>query len=208
MSSPAHPERTSKIYLARHGATEWSRNGRHTSVTDLPLLPDGEDQARELGRAIGGHGFELVLTSPRERAMRTAELAGFAATMRVDPDLAEWDYGAYESLTSPEISERIGREWFLWDDGVPAGATPGEDREDVRRRALAVIARCEPVIARGGDVLLVAHSHFLRSFAAAWLSLPARAGSGFTLDTGSVSILGFDHDRPVIARWNCPATAL
>ncbi|MBC7724028.1 MAG: histidine phosphatase family protein [Burkholderiaceae bacterium] len=203
--SPSAPsDRTARIVLARHGETEWSQSGQHTSTTDLPLLPEGEEQARALGRALAGWRFGLVLTSPRQRAIHTASLAGHPEA-QVEDNLAEWDYGAYEGLTSAEIEESLGHPWFLWTDGVPAGLTPGEDRDDVRRRADAVIARCLPTLGDGHDVLLVAHSHFLRAFAAAWLELPSQAGGGFTLGTGAISVLGFDHDRPVVSSWNRPA---
>jgi probable phosphoglycerate mutase len=195
--------RAARVFLMRHGETEWSRSGRHTGITDIPLTPTGEEQARSIGQILEGHRFELVLSSPRERATRTAQLAGFGNSVQLDENLAEWDYGAYEGMTTPEIAQQLGHPWYLWDDGVPAGNTPGETSEDVRRRAQSVIARILPVLDTGGDVLLVAHGHSLRAFAAAWLGLPPTAGGRFTLATGTVSELGFDHDRPVIARWNC-----
>lgn len=197
-------DRTTRVVLIRHGETEWSRSGRHTGTSDISLTPAGEVQARAVGNAIAGQNFELVLSSPRRRATRTAELAGFGDSVVIDDNLAEWDYGAYEGLTTPEITERLGRPWYLWADGVPAGATPGESSADVERRTRAVIDRILPVLGAGGDVLLVAHGHSLRALAAVWLGLPAAAGGGFTLATGTVSELGFDHDRPAIARWNCP----
>ncbi len=195
---------TARIVLARHGETEWSRAGRHTSVTDLPLTDAGEQQARALGRSLSREEFSLVLTSPRQRAVRTAQLAGFGARMTTDADLAEWDYGAYEGLTSPQIVENLGHGWNLWDDGVPPGDSPGEDAGQVQTRARAVIERAMPVLHSGGDVLFVAHGHLLRAIAAAWIGLPAASGAVFSLSTGTVSELGFEHGRPVILRWNCP----
>lgn len=198
------PERSSRLVLLRHGETEWSRSGKHTGVTDLPLTDTGEVQARSIGAALGARPFELVLSSPLERAVRTAQLAGYGDGLVLDANLAEWDYGAYEGLTTPEIIERLGHPWFLWDDGAPAGETPGESKHDLQRRARAVVERCLTVLNEGGDVLLIAHSHSLRAVVAAWLGLPAAAGGSFTLATGTVSELGFDHDRPVVIRWNCP----
>lgn len=194
---------TARIVLARHGETEWSRLGKHTSVTDLPLTGAGEDQARALSRSLGGERFDLVLSSPRRRALRTAELAGYGGQVQVDGNLAEWDYGAYEGLTSPEIVETLGHGWNLWDDGVPAGDTPGEHAEQVQTRARAVIDRAMPVLTTGRDVLFVAHGHMLRAIAAAWIGLPAASGAVFSLSTGTVSELGFEHGRPIILRWNC-----
>lgn len=162
-----------RLVLARHGETAWSRTGQHTSVTDLPLTAAGEEQARALGRALDGHLFGLVLSSPRRRAAHTAELAGYGEGAVIDDNLAEWDYGAYEGLTSQQIAANLGRQWNLWDDGVPTGETPGETAVDVQRRAQAVISRSLPVLDSGADVLLVAHGHLLRGVAAAWLGLPA-----------------------------------
>ncbi|MBC7517466.1 MAG: histidine phosphatase family protein [Microbacteriaceae bacterium] len=199
---------TSRIVLVRHGETEWSLTGRHTSVTDLPLTETGQQQARNVGVMLAGRVFGLVLSSPRERAKHTAELAGYGSRVILDPNLVEWDYGAYEGLTSPQIVEQLGMGWNLWRDGVPSGNTPGEHRDDIRRRTRAVIERALPVLNRGEDVLLVAHGHFLRGFAAAWLGLPAAEGAVFSLSTGSVSELGFEHERQVIFNWNgVPATA-
>lgn len=194
--------------LLRHGETEWSKSGQHTSVTDLPLTGAGEDQARAVGRAIGDHDFALVLSSPRQRATETAELVGYGDRMQVDPNLAEWDYGAYEGRTSDDIMKELGHRWNLWDDGVPPGDTPGETAEQVRDRAQAVIDRCQPVLDAGDDVLLVAHGHILRAIGARWLDLRARDGAVFSLATGTVSELGFEHRHHVVLRWNCPPADL
>ncbi|MEY2849730.1 MAG: hypothetical protein RI885_2397 [Actinomycetota bacterium] len=202
--APSHDDlQTARIVLARHGETEWSRTGRHTSVTDLALTPTGEDQARALGRALAHESFDLVLSSPRRRAMHTAELAGFSTQVVADASLAEWDYGAYEGLTSPEIVTSLGHGWNLWDNGVPAGDSPGEDAEQVRVRASAAIARALPVLTAGQNVLFVAHGHLLRAVAAAWIGLPPASGAVFSLSTGTISELGFEHGRPIILRWNC-----
>ncbi len=195
---------TARIVLARHGETEWSRTGKHTGLTDIPLTEAGEEQARRLGTRLRHEKFGLVLVSPLERARRTAELAGVADTAEIDESLQEWDYGAYEELTSPEIVERLGRPWNLWDNGVPPGNTPGENAEQVQVRARSVLDRAMPVLERGEDVLFVAHGHMLRAIAGAWIGLPASSGAVFSLSTGTVSELGFEHERPIILRWNCP----
>jgi broad specificity phosphatase PhoE len=199
---------TSRIFLLRHGETEWSRSGRHTSATDLPLTERGEEQARAAGRLLSGRHFDLVLSSPRRRAMDTARLAGYGSSVAEEPNLVEWDYGAYEGLTGRDIIARVGRPWVLWRDGVEPGDTPGETSDQVHRRVGAVLDRCEPVLDRGKDVLLVAHGHSLRALAAVWLGLPAAHGGIFSLATGTVSELGFEHGRPAIVRWNCPTGEL
>ncbi|WP_150308136.1 histidine phosphatase family protein [Planctomonas psychrotolerans] len=196
---------SSRIFLLRHGETEWSRSGQHTSVTDLPLTERGEQQARAVARVLGDHSFGLVLSSPRRRAMDTARLAGFGDRVAAEENLVEWDYGAYEGLTTREIVARVGKPWVLWRDGAEPGETPGETSEQVHRRMRAVLDRCEPVLDGGQDVLLVAHGHSLRALAAVWLGLPAAHGGIFSLATGTVSELGFEHGRPAIVRWNCPA---
>ncbi|MFF5212595.1 histidine phosphatase family protein [Streptosporangium sp. NPDC000396] len=191
-----------EMLLLRHGETEWSRDGRHTGRTDLPLTEKGEDQTRALARLAKGRSFDLVLVSPALRARRTADLAGITE-YEVDPDLWEWDYGGYEGITTPTIREtRPG--WYLWRDGVPPGDAdhPGESVEEVGARADRVIAR-----ARGaeGGVALVAHGHFLRVLCARWLGLPPRDGRLFRLDTGTYSRLGFEHGEPVVLTWNALA---
>ncbi|MEV4008095.1 histidine phosphatase family protein [Actinomadura sp. NPDC049753] len=193
-----------ELILVRHGETEWSRARRHTGRTDLPLTPRGEEQARALRGALAGRTFARTLVSPAERARRTAELAGMP-TDEIDPDLWEWDYGGYEGVSTRAIrEERPG--WFLWDDGVVPGDAghPGETVEQVGARADAVLARARPLLA-GGDVALVAHGHVLRVLTARWLGLEPAQGRLFALDTGTVSALGSEHDRPVVSAWNVPA---
>ncbi|MBX6385567.1 MAG: histidine phosphatase family protein [Microbispora sp.] len=190
------------VILLRHGETEWSRARRHTGRTDLPLTPHGEEQARALSRLVAGRSFALVLVSPAQRARRTAELAG-VGPYEVDPNLWEWDYGGYEGLTTAEIRKsRPG--WYVWRDGVVPGdeAHPGETVGHVGERADKVLAR---IRSAGGDVLVVAHAHVLRVLAARWLSLPAGHGRYLRLDTGMYSVLGYEHDEPVLLRWNAPA---
>jgi len=197
--------------LLRHGETEWSRLGKHTGLTDVPLTAEGRRQAETAGHAIRGMDFGLVLCSPRIRARQTAEAAGCAGALLIADELAEWDYGAYEGLTTEQILDRRGRPWSLWRDGVPAGtgpaSSPGESAAQVRRRCIAVLDRVRPELLRGRNVLMVAHGHIIRAIAAAWVELPETAGEIFSLATGTISQLGFDHDRPTIIQWNCPPDA-
>lgn len=188
-------EGRSEIFLVRHGATEWSTAGRHTSTTDLPLLPEGEATARALGPLLARESFALVLTSPRQRARRTAELAGFADAV-VDPDLAEWAYGEYEGITTPEIRESAPG-WTVWSQPSPGGETAAEVGERLDR----VIARVRQV---QGRVLVFGHGHALRAMAARWLGLPVSEGRLFRLDTATVSVLGFEREQPAVLRWNSP----
>jgi probable phosphoglycerate mutase len=185
-----------EIVLVRHGATEWSVAGRRTSYTDLELTPDGERQARATGSRLAGRSFAAVLCSPRRRARRTAELAGLVVTA-VDDDLVEWDYGDYEGRTTPQIrAERPG--WYQWTDGCPGGESP----DQVGDRLDRVLDRARPLLERG-DVALVGHGHALRVAGARWIGLPASGGGLLRLDTGTICVLGFDHGRPAIRRWNC-----
>jgi probable phosphoglycerate mutase len=185
------------VWLARHGETEWSANGRHTGRTDLPLTPRGEEAARQLGERLRGRSFARVLTSPLLRARQTGELAGFAGRLEIDPDLTEWDYGSYEGKRSAEI--QAGRpDWQLFTDGAPGGESPAE-----------VVARADRVISRlrsaaAGDVLVFAHGHFLRVLAVRWIGLPVAEGRHFLLGTAALSALGYDHgpDEPAIRLWN------
>jgi broad specificity phosphatase PhoE len=188
-----------EVVVLRHGQTEWSRSGQHTSVTDLPLLPEGEEQARNLQKALGGHQFVEVWVSPRQRALRTAELAGLTPT-RVEEDLVEVDYGGYEGRTTAEISAELGRTWSVWRDGIIPGASPGETLEAVGRRVDRVLERVRPRL-REGDVALVAHGHVLRILTARWLGLAPEAGSLFALPAGSYGVLGHEHDRSVLTAW-------
>jgi broad specificity phosphatase PhoE len=182
------------LVLARHGETEWSASGKHTSVTDVPLLESGRRDARLLGERLAGREFALVLTSPRARARDTCELVGLGDGAVVDEDLVEVDYGSYEGLTTAEIrEERPG--WSVWSDGSPGGETV----EQVGVRADRVIARA---LDAGGDVALFAHGHLLRILAARWIGLDAVYGGNLGLSTGSVSELGFERERRVVWVWN------
>jgi broad specificity phosphatase PhoE len=192
-----------QLILLRHGETEWSRDGRHTGRTDVPLTDRGEQQARSLDPLVATHEIVRVVTSPATRARRTAELAGLSA-IETDPGLWEWDYGGYEGRTSAEIRrDRPG--WYLWVDGVVRGdaAHPGESVAEVGERVDAVLDRVRPSLT-DGDVVLVAHGHVLRILTARWLDLEPSAGRLFALDTGTVSTLGLEHGHPVIRSWNVP----
>jgi broad specificity phosphatase PhoE len=184
------------IYLARHGDTAWTVSGQHTGRTDLPLLPEGEENARRLGERLKGLQFTEVFTSPLQRAVKTCELAGFGSVARTDSDLMEWDYGKYEGLRSTEIlKENPG--WQLFRDGCPGGESPAQ----VGERADRVIARARDI---GGTVLLFSSGHFSRVLAARWVGLEPSGGRYFTLSTASVSTLGYAHNlsEPVIRLWN------
>lgn len=188
------------LLLARHGETEWSRAGRHTGRTDLPLTPAGEAQAKSLAPLLAGRTFGLVLTSPLVRARHTAELAGLTEVVE-EPDLREWDYGGYEGITTAEI-HRTRPGWDLWTDGVPPGREfPGESPEQVGERADRVLSRVAGALEEG-DVMLVAHGHLLRVLTARRLGLPPSAGRLFRLETGTLSRLSLEHGSPVIAEWN------
>ncbi|GAA1556932.1 histidine phosphatase family protein [Actinomadura kijaniata] len=192
-----------ELIVLRHGETEWSRARRHTGRTDLPLTERGEEQARSLVPLVAGRDITRVVTSPAERARRTAELAGLRIDA-TDPDLWEWDYGGYEGITSAEIRERRPG-WYLWDDGVVPGDAdhPGEAVGRVGERVDAALARVRPLL-EDGDVALVAHGHLLRILTARWLGLEPALGRLFALDTGTMSTLGTEHGRPVITSWNVP----
>ncbi|GCB44340.1 histidine phosphatase family protein [Streptomyces sp. NL15-2K] len=189
------------LLLVRHGETEWSASGQHTSWTDLPLTQRGEEQAKFLAPLLAGRTFALALTSPLVRARRTAELAGLTGVV-TDPDLHEWDYGAYEGVTTVDI-HRTRPDWYLWTDGVPPGPEghPGESPEQVGRRADRVLSRVEAALL-DGDVILVAHGHFLRVLTARRLGLAPADGRLFQLATGTVSRLSTEHGRPAIVEWN------
>ncbi|TML05277.1 MAG: histidine phosphatase family protein [Actinobacteria bacterium] len=181
-----------EVWLLRHAETEWSRDGRHTGRTDVPLTQEGRDRARALINRIGGREFSLVLASPLSRARETAELAGLTPELR--DDLLEFDYGDYEGITTAQIRE-TRPDWYLWRDGSPNGETA----DDVGRRVDRVI---DEVLRADGDVALVAHGHVLRALAARWVQEPAAFGGRLRLDTGTVSVLGFEREVRVIARWN------
>ena len=196
--------RPSRVFLIRHGETEWSITRQHTGRTDIPLTEAGRRQAERLGQRLAGERFTLVLVSPLKRALETARLAGFAIGEKasgekdriaeVEPDLVEWDYGAYDSLTATDIRrERPG--WTPWHGGFPGGETLG----DVEARADRVMTRIRAV---DGDVALFAHGHILRIVAARWLEQPAIEGSRYYLATGTLSVLGWERETSVIERWN------
>jgi len=189
--------------VLRHSETEWSRAGRHTGRTDIPLTPRGEAAAVALAPMLARRHIMAAFSSPAQRAARTAELVGLAEA-KPDPDLWEWDYGGYEGLTTPQIQERRPG-WYLWRDGVIPGdaAHPGETMQQVGARVDRVLTRVKPLLA-DGDVVLVAHGHVLRILTARFLQLEPTDGKLFRLDTGTVSTLGLEHDEPVILSWNVP----
>src|ERR1035438_1812367 len=175
-----------ELILLRHGETEWSRDGRHTGRTDVPLTPEGEAAAAALVPAVAARPVVAAFTSPARRATHTAELAGLSGAKQ-DPDLQEWDYGGYEGLTTREIRSR----------------RPGEPVQQVGARADAVLSRVRPLLEQG-DVALVSHGHMLRVLTARWLGLEPAGGRLFRLDTGTLSTLGAEHGEPVITSWNVP----
>ena len=184
----------STLVLVRHGETEWSRDHKHTSSTDLPLTEVGEAQARALAEKLAGWDFAAVFVSPLRRAGRTCELAGFAPRAEVLDDLHEWRYGEYEGLTTVEI--RTARpDWTVWNDGAPGGESP----EEVGTRADRVI---DHAVATGGDVALFGHGHSLRVLAARWIGLEAGRGERLRLETATVSTLGYERETRVILTWN------
>jgi broad specificity phosphatase PhoE len=188
--------RPSETVLVRHGETEWSRSGKHTGRTDVPLTEEGRRGAAAVGEALRGREFALVLTSPLGRALETCRLAGFGDRAELRDELMEWDYGAYEGRTTPEIrQERPG--WTLWRDGVPGG----ESIEQVAERVDRVLAE---VRAAAGDALLFAHGHVLRVLTARWLGLEPQAGALFALDPATLSTLGYERETAVIRLWNQP----
>jgi broad specificity phosphatase PhoE len=186
----ARPE----IWLCRHGETEWSRDGRHTSRTDLPLTHKGIEQARQLGSRLSGATFDVVLTSPRRRSVDSAALAGFPGAVP-EPDAAEWDYGEYEGLTTAVIRERVPG-WSVWTHPMPGGETAGQ-----------VAARADGLIDRvlkdaPTRALLFSHGHLLRVLAARWIEAPPTAGVRLLLDTGTVSVLGWEREVRALKQWN------
>jgi broad specificity phosphatase PhoE len=200
---PAPDNPTGKLILLRHGETAWSKVGKHRGLTDIPLTARGENLARGAGRLVSGHDFSLVLTSPLERAQRTAELAGLQA--EIDPLLVEWDYGGYEGRTTRDIRSELGYNWSAFTHGVIRGDTPGETVEEVAGRASRVLTRVLTRVLpamQEGDVALVAHGHFLRILTAVYLRLAPRFGAQITLDAGSVSVLSYYREQPAILSWN------
>jgi broad specificity phosphatase PhoE len=183
-----------QIVLVRHGETEWSLSGQHTSRTDLPLLPVGRERAEALGPKLAAWDFALVLCSPLRRARETCELAGYGDRAEIVDDLREWDYGEYEGLTTPQIRDTTPS-WNLWTDGCPGGEQPA----DVGARADRVIERMRDA---GGDVLAFAHGHIFRVVAARWIALPVAGGARLALKAGALSVLGFERETEVIRLWN------
>ena len=192
-AAPAVPSPT-RLVLARHGETDWSRTGRHTGRTDVPLTDRGRDQAERLGVALRGRTFSRVLSSPLARALDTCRLAGFGDRVEIDNDLREWDYGAYEGRTRVEIAADVPG-WTVWTHPI----VDGESLEDLGRRADRVIDATLPT---GGDVLLFSHGHFLRILAARWIEQSPGLGSRLELATATLSELGWEQDRRVIEGWN------
>ncbi|MBI1349949.1 MAG: histidine phosphatase family protein [Actinomycetales bacterium] len=190
------------IWLVRHGQTEWSRDGRHTGHTDVPLTPEGEKQADAVRAELADVRPALVLCSPLTRARETARRAGLVPDEITD-DLREWDYGAWEGRTTADIRASLADpSWLIWDHPIPPGDTPGEQLDQVAVRVERILARCLPVVEAGGDCVLVAHGHVLRILTARWLDLPPVDGRLFALDPARVSALGFEHEQHVIRRWN------
>lgn len=196
---PGEPQ--GRIVLVRHGETEWSRTGRHTGLTDISLTETGAYKAELAGGLLATRSFDLVLTSPLRRAAETARLAGFPDAAE-DERLVEWDYGAYEGLTTPEIVERLERPWTVWQAGTPAGQTPGESVAQVTARVESLLATLRPRLIRGEHVLVFSHGHLLRALAGVWLGLGAAGGRLFTLGTSAVSELGYDHGSEAVVQWN------
>ena len=197
-----------ELVVVRHGQTEWSTSGQHTGLTDLPLLPGGEDDARRLRPVLAERHITHAFVSPLTRARRTAELAGLfdgGVEAAVDPDLVEVDYGRWEGKTTPEIRDELGGSWSLWEDGTEPGDTPGETLAQVADRVDRVLERARPLLA-DGDVALVAHGHVLRILTARYLGLGPEKGALFPLATGRYGVLGAEHDWPALTGWNtgCP----
>jgi probable phosphoglycerate mutase len=187
-------KRTPRVFIIRHGETDWSLNGRHTGRTDIGLTEHGRELASRLGKFLEPEHFSLVLTSPLTRAGETCRLAGFGERAVADPDLEEWDYGDYEGLTRSEIEDR-NPGWVVFRDGCPGGERP----EDVRERVDRVIAR---IRAAQGDVCAFTHGHLLRVLGVRWIDLPVTAGRNVAATTASVGVLTFHYGMPVIQRWN------
>ncbi len=186
------------VYVIRHGETEWSLNGQHTGITDIPLTENGLERAKLLQPVLAKESFALVLTSPLQRARVTCQLSGLGNMAEVDQNLVEWNYGEYEGVTSKEIHKKVPG-WMVFNDGAPGGETP----EQVGARADRVITRVRSV---NGDVALFAHGHIFRVLVARWLDLPATAGRNFLLDTGTLNILSYYRGFPAVKTWNAPLT--
>lgn len=190
----SNPEQ--KVYLLRHGETEWSLNGRHTGVTDIPLTENGRKLARQLQPILAREKFVMVLTSPLQRARETCELAGLGTLASVDRDLMEWNYGEYEGLTTEQIRQ-TRPDWSVFSDGCPGGESPLQ----VSVRADRIVSR---VRAMDGNVALFSHGHILRVLAARWINLSASYGENFLLDTATLNVLGYYRESPAFKIWNAP----
>jgi broad specificity phosphatase PhoE len=190
-------EHRPEIVLVRHGETEWSRTGKHTGNTDVPLTENGRRQAEVVRAWLGPRSFSRVLTSPLSRAVETCRLAGLGDVAETRDELREWDYGDYEGLTTPEIREQRP-DWFLWRDGCPGG----EDARAVGHRLDAVVAELAQL---DGDAAVFAHGHSLRVLAARWIELEAEWGARLTLSTATVSVLGWERETRALLLWNAPA---
>lgn len=195
--APAVPD--GRIVLVRHGKTEWSESGQHTGTTDIALTEQGEADAATLPQRLSPFDFGLVLSSPRQRARRTAEIAGYSPD--IDENLVEWDYGAYEGRTTAEIRTELGYDWTVFEHGVVPGASPGETVEEVAARASRVLLRAAPVL-ESRDVLLFGHGHALRILATVFLREQPRSAAKLLLDAGSVSVLEHEREQPAIRLWN------
>jgi broad specificity phosphatase PhoE len=183
---------TGDLVVVRHGDTEWSQSGQHTSRTDLPLLPDGRRRAQQLGEVLADEEFQRVLCSPLRRARETCEVAGFGDRAEILDDLREWDYGDYEGLTTSQIREQRPY-WLLWRDGCPAGESP----EQIGARADRVIAHMD-----GRRTIAFAHGHILRVLAARWIGLGVEGGSRLVLSPARLGWFGYDHEDRALRRWN------
>lgn len=185
-----------QVFLVRHGETEWSLDGRHTGITDIPLTEHGRQVARLLRPILAKESFTLALTSPLQRARETCRLAGFEDVAHIESDMVEWNYGRYEGLTSDQI-HATAPDWLLFRNGAPGGEQPAE----ISARVDRVIEKARAVT---GNVILFAHGHVLRVFAARWLGLPPLEGQRFLLDTATMNILSYYRGSPAIKRWNAP----
>lgn len=220
MAAPVDRADWGELVVVRHGETAWSRTGRHTGRSDIPLTENGVAQARAQGEALAGREFGLTLISPLQRARHTADLIGFGDG-ELEPDLMEWDYGPVEGLTRVQVIEALGHPWAALGDGVrqhlaiygtddlPADQRnphpgPGELVEEVAARAARVIARAEPVLRSGADVLFVAHGHVLRILTATWLELHAEVAERLEMGTAARSVLGYDRGARCLRHWNVP----
>ena len=189
MHSPA-----TKIYLIRHGQTEWTLTGQHTGKTNLPLTEEGEIQSQQLAKQLKGHTFKKIWVSPLKRAQQTCEYAGLSRHAEIDPDLAEWDYGDYEGLTSNEI-RKSNPHWNIFLRGAPNG----ESIEDISVRTNRILMNIHAI---HGDIAIFSHGHFLRALTAKWLKLQIANGNLFVLEPASISILGYEKDHPALVLWN------